>query len=128
MMRRFLFGVILAGVCTAALYGQNDWPSYGHDPGGMRLSPLKPINSGNVNTLARAWTYDISEQSSRKRPDEATPLVVHGVMYLTTSYGRVVALEPETGRVIWKFEMKKNGVPATRGLAYWPGDKSNPPQ
>jgi glucose dehydrogenase len=127
MTRYFLLRATLAGIFTMALCGQTDWPSYGHDPGGMRFSPLRQINSGNVSKLVRAWTYDISEQSSRKRPGEATPLVVGGVMYLTTSYGRVVALEPETGKEIWKFETGKNGVPSTRGLSYWPGDKDSSP-
>jgi quinoprotein glucose dehydrogenase len=127
MMGDFLLRAAVASVFAAALYGQTDWPSYGHDPGGMRFSPLKQINAGNVSKLARVWTYDISNQSPRKRPGEATPLVVGGVMYLTTSYGRVVALEPETGKEIWKFETGKNGVPSTRGLAYWPGDKASSP-
>jgi len=123
----FLPRMIFVCVTAIALYGQTDWPSYGHDPGGMRFSPLQQINTGNVSKLVRAWTYDISAQSPRKRPGEATPLVVGGVMYLTTSYGRVVALEPETGKEIWKFETRKNGAPSTRGLAYWPGDKDSSP-
>jgi glucose dehydrogenase len=127
MMDGFLVRATVAGIFAATLYGQTDWPSYGHDPGGMRFSPLKQINTGNVSKLAQAWTYDISDQSARKRPGEATPLVVGGVMYLTTSYGRVVALEPETGKVIWKFETREKGVPSTRGLAYWPGDKASSP-
>jgi quinoprotein glucose dehydrogenase len=127
MKRDFLPRAIFGCVSVAALHGQTDWPSYGHDPGGMRFSPLKQINTGNVSKLVRAWTYDISDQSTRKRPSESTPLVIGGVMYLTTSYGRVVALEPETGKEIWKFETRKNGVPSTRGLAYWPGDKHSSP-
>ena len=127
MRLKFLICGVFAGVLITSLHGQTDWPSYGHDPGGMRFSPLKQINASNVTKLVRAWKYDISEQSTRKRPDEATPLVIDGVMYLTTSYGRVVALEPETGKEIWKFETKENGLPATRGLAYWPGDKNAPP-
>src|SRR5262249_53447631 len=101
--------------------------AYGHDSGGMRYSPLKQIDTTNVSKLARAWTYDISGGSNRLRPAEVTPLVVNGVMYLTTPYGRAVALEPETGKEIWTFQTKE-GVPATRGLAYWPGNKNSPPQ
>jgi quinoprotein glucose dehydrogenase len=48
-------------------------------------------------------------------------------MYLTTPYNRVVALEPEAGKEIWKYELRDLGAPATRGLAYWPGDKAGPP-
>jgi quinoprotein glucose dehydrogenase len=48
-------------------------------------------------------------------------------MYVTTTYGRVVALEPETGKEIWTFQMTKGGVPSSRGLSYWPGDKDSAP-
>jgi quinoprotein glucose dehydrogenase len=93
----------------------------------MRYSPLKQIDPTNVSKLIRAWTYDISGGSNRLRPAEVTPLVIDGVMYLTTPYGRVAALEPETGKQIWAFQTKQ-GVPSTRGLAYWAGDKNSPPQ
>src|SRR5580700_6790565 len=79
MTRDFLLRAMFAGVSAVALNAQTDWPSYGHDPGGMRFSPLKQINTRNVTDLVRAWTYDISAQSPRKRPGEATPLVVGGV-------------------------------------------------
>jgi hypothetical protein len=52
------------------------------------------------------------------RTAEASPLVIKGVMYLTTAYGRVVALEPETGKEIWSYKLAE-GNPATRGLEYW---------
>lgn len=55
----------------------------------------------------------------------ATPLVINGVMYLTTAYNRVVALEPETAKEIWSYEVK-DGSPAVRGLEFWAGDKIAP--
>jgi glucose dehydrogenase len=124
---RILFSIALAGALVPALHGQTDWPAYGHDPGGMRYSPLKQINTTNVTKLVRAWTYDTSEGSKHPRAEELTPLVVGDVMYIGSSYGRVVALEPETGKVIWKLEIK-GGAPSRRGLAYWPGDKNSPPE
>ena len=59
------------------------------------------------------------------RTSEVSPLVVNGVMYLTTAYNRVVALEPETGKEIWTFAVKDGG-PAVRGLEYWAGDTQSP--
>jgi quinoprotein glucose dehydrogenase len=56
---------------------------------------------------------------------EVSPLVINGVMYLTTGGGRVVALEPETAKEIWTYDVK-DGAPATRGLEYWAGDKDSP--
>ncbi len=52
---------------------------------------------------------------------EVSPLVINGVMYLTTSGNRVVALEPETAKEIWVYDVK-DGAPAIRGLEYWAGD------
>jgi len=122
-------------ILTSVL-GQTDWPTYGRDPGGQRYSALTQINPGNVTKLVRVWTYHMKPASAAARAgetnpsprgrrrgapeSEATPLVVGGVMYLTTAYNRVVALEPETGNPIWQYEVKGDS-PATRGLEYWGG-------
>jgi glucose dehydrogenase len=88
------------------------WPVYGHDPGGKRYSPLKQITTKNVGQLQRAWTFHMGKVGS-----ESTPLVIDSVMYLTAP-DVIFALEPETGRVIWKYTSA--GV-ARRGLAYSEG-------
>jgi glucose dehydrogenase len=88
------------------------WPAYGHDPGGQRYSPLRQITPGNVGRLQRAWTFHMGKVGS-----ESTPLVIDSVMYLTAP-DAIFALEPETGRVIWKYASA--GV-ARRGLAYSEG-------
>jgi quinoprotein glucose dehydrogenase len=62
----------------------------------------------------------------RGRMSAATPLVVDGVMYLSTAYNRLVALDPVTGRENWKRDIGHS--PATRGISYWPGDGATPPQ
>lgn len=63
----------------------------------------------------------------RNRASQATPLVVGGIMYLSTPYNHVVALEPETGKKIWDVELEY--TPSTRGIAYYPGgDGGLPPQ
>src|SRR2546429_6800649 len=92
---------ILFGSLAAA---QTDWPAYGHDPGGLQYSPLKQIDTRNVGKLQIAWSYDTRPEATpasegvpakaapRNRPSQATPLVVGGVMYLSSPYGRVAAL------------------------------------
>src|SRR4051794_18534686 len=99
--------------------GQTDWPMYGHDPGARRYSPLKQITAGNVGKLARAWTYDTGE---RGQPFEVTPLVVNNTMYAMTPSQRVVALQPETGRELWRYDPHVARSGAGRGVSYWPGD------
>lgn len=101
------------------LLGQSDWPVFGHDPSGLRYSPLKQINAQNVSRLQRAWTFHSGTPGS-----EATPLVINGRMYVTAPNG-IYALEPETGKVIWKFE---GAAVSLRGLSYWPGDKLTHPR
>jgi quinoprotein glucose dehydrogenase len=88
---------------------KDDWPVYGHDPGGMRYSPLTQITRENVAQLKVAWTFhtgDISDGSGgRKRSGfETTPILVDGTLYLTTGFNRVIALDPETGKQRWAYD------------------------
>lgn len=114
------------------LYAQSgDWPMYNRDPAGTRYSPLTQINTKNVAKLTMAWSYALkSEATGRGAPraggSEVTPIVVNGVMYLPAA-GRVVALTPETGKEIWRYELP-SGSPSNRGVTYWPGDRNNPPR
>ena len=138
---------LLTSACAFVAGAQTDWPIYGHDPGGRQYSPLKKIDTKNVAKLQVAWTYDTrpadvpppagalgsSEEVAPARPtprrnraSQATPLVVDGMLYLSSPYNRIVALEPETGKKIWEYESEH--TPSTRGIAYWGGDKTLPPQ
>lgn len=128
----------------------NEWPTYGHDPGGMRFSPVTQITPANVGQLQAAWVYHMrppdapsgsasvgaaapaqgrgrGRGGSRFAPGQTTPLVVDGMMYVSTPYSRVVALEPTTGKELWVFQSPA-GNPSTRGVEYWPGDAQTPPQ
>ena len=112
----------------------NQWPSYGQNAGSTNFSPLDQITAANVSTLRRAWTFNYGGGTDNEGDRglsfrwEATPLIIGGVMYVSTPSNpaipdlksTITALEPETGRVIWKYESdrKIHG----RGLAYWPGD------
>ncbi len=58
--------------------------------------------------------------------NEVTPIVVNGVMYLPVG-NHVVALDPESGKEIWRYDLGK-AIASQRGVAYWPGDKNNPPR
>ena len=89
---------------------------------GILRSPQ--INTANVSHLQRAWTYHTGEQG---RSFEATPIFVDNVLYLSTQNQNIVALNPETGKEIWKYT---NPTPRSesRGVAYWPGDRQTPPR
>lgn len=112
---------LLAGLAPA----QTDWPAYGHDPGGMRYSPLRQITTANVARLRRSWTFHTGEPG---RPFETTPIVAGGRLYFSTEAGRVVALAPETGKQIWSYDPHVARPKEHRGVAYWPGDAHTPPR
>jgi quinoprotein glucose dehydrogenase len=128
-----------------------EWRTYGHDPGGMRFSPLTQITPANVGRLSVAWVYHMKPPvTTPPSPDptppppgrgrgrgrgnagffagETTPLVIDGVMFVSTPYGRVVALDPVTGKEVWIYQVPSAGQPSTRGVEYWPGDRALPPQ
>ncbi len=117
-----------AGSLLCALSAQ-EWPSYGGDAGGSKFSPLTQINRANVAKLKQAWVYhtgDISDGSKwpPRSAFETTPLVVDGVLYLTTPFSRLIALDAETGKELWTFDPKiDKSKPANlfinRGAAYW---------
>ena len=85
-----------------------DWQSYGRTPFGDRYSPLAQITPENAHLLKPAWTYRTGDLPGRKDPkeitDENTPLKVNGMLYLCTPHSKVIALDPDTGREIWRFD------------------------
>jgi quinoprotein glucose dehydrogenase len=97
-----------------------DWPNVGNDRGGMRYSPLRQIHRDNVTDLRVAWTFHTGD-ASRGSTIECTPVVADGMMYVTTARIRVVALDPTTGREIWRYDPRTIGV--NRGVAYWSDGK-----
>ena len=114
-----------------------DWPMYRHDPAGRGYSPLTQVNTRNVARLTEVWSYRLQPDAPAPASaggrggagainSEVTPIVVKGVMYLPAA-GRVVALDPETGKEIWQHPVT-GGAPSRRGVAYWPGDSSHPPR
>src|SRR5215510_7294930 len=64
--------IILAGLCVP-VFGQTDWPTYGHDPGSTHYSPLKQIDTSNVSKLTRAWTFHMNTATDPSATPPATP-------------------------------------------------------
>lgn len=120
-----------------------DWPVYGGDNANRKYSPLDQINAGNVADLRVVWSWSsvdnqtvASSQAAGNNTAvpagyKATPIVVDGVMYVSTSFGRIVALDAVSGEQKWSFDTRawEAGRPFnlgynTRGVAYWErGDK-----
>src|SRR5215472_7320782 len=102
-----------------------NWMSYGRTYSEQRFSPLKQVNDQNVRQLSLAWSFDLNIQ----RGQEATPVVVDGVVYFSTAWSKVFALNAATGEKLWSYDPK---VPpewainaccdvVNRGVAVWRG-------
>jgi len=113
----------------------SDWRFYGGDAGGTRYSSLQQINRSNVAKLKRVWTYHTDElnvepgrfEGGRIPAFECTPLVIDGVLHLSTPSSRAIALDAETGTEIWKFDPHagksgKRPFWAHRGVSYSEGE------
>lgn len=95
------------------------WLMYGGDYNSWRYSTLKDINKQNVKKLAVAWMF----QTGIPGQLEASPVVADGILYLTTSYNHLFALDAVTGEPIWKYDhplpddMRVCCGPTNRGVA-----------
>jgi quinohemoprotein ethanol dehydrogenase len=101
------------------------WISHGRTYSEQRYSPLKQVTLENVGQLGVAWTAELDTN----RGMEATPIVVDGVMYVTSAWSVVYAYDAKTGERLWKYDPevdKARGVSAccdvvNRGVAIWGG-------
>lgn len=123
-----VLGCLVGLTFSATKPSGSDWPVYGHDPGGQRYSPLATINRRNVGSLRIAWTFRTGDAytppHSKPTAFEATPLYIDGTLYLSTPLGRVIALDPLTGKLLWSYDShvpkdKGFGDFANRGVSAW---------
>ena len=114
MKKPLVFVALVTLSWSSQLAGQNNWVSFGQDPGGTKFSTLAQINTSNVKDLKRAWTFHTGDKSGFF---ESTPLVIDSVMYFSAANG-VYSLDAVTGAQLWKYETTGT---TRRGLTYWPG-------
>ena len=102
-----------------------NWLSYGRTYDEQRYSPIDQITTGNIGELGLAWFADIP----LNRGQESTPIVVDGVIYLSSSWSNVFAYDAATGEQLWRYDPE---VPrewainvccgmVNRGVAAWNG-------
>ena len=110
-----------------------EWPFVGSDQAQTKYSTVAEITADNVDELAIAWHWEPNEKpleefGTRPSSFQATPIMIGDVLYLSTMYTRVVALDAETGDGLWAFDPKayeggpKGAGPRGfkhRGIAYW---------
>jgi quinoprotein glucose dehydrogenase len=132
-------GLVLFSAAASAQVA--DWPVTEGAPGGGRFSPLTDITRENVAQLQVAWTYRHGDAwrgsfplpVNRGSAFESTPIVVDGRLFFTTPRNLVIALDPETGRELWRFDpgLERGRAYANmwinRGVAYWRDDAASGP-
>ena len=133
--------LMLTPQSAAAQYGAVDgeWRSYAGDNGSTKYSPLDQIDAGNFEDLRIAWRWEsvdgnIDLEALRESEDDrpisirglqATPLMIDGVLYLTTALYQAAAVDAGTGETVWVHDPRAYlaGDPThsyrSRGLAYW---------
>ena len=119
-------GAVDAARLQAADTEPQNWFTGGRDKDGTYYSPLTSINAGNVKNLGFAWSYDLG---TPLRGQEATPIVIDGVLYTSGTWGYVYAVDAATGRELWRYDPKADYQAArnpccdlvNRGVAVWKG-------
>src|SRR5581483_2948238 len=127
-----------AQLIYAASFPASEWPYYGGDQAGSKYSLLDQINRSNVANLKLAWEWrtgetPLPEFGTRPGMFETTPVMVAGVLYFSTPYNRVVALDARTGQQKWVYDPKAyqdgqvpNGTGFVhRGIAVWRDPQSH---
>ncbi|MCY3964196.1 MAG: pyrroloquinoline quinone-dependent dehydrogenase [Acidobacteria bacterium] len=139
--RRLAASVLMSAwlaLASAAAWGQygvgaGDWPSYGGDFGSTKYTALDQIDRDNVADLEMVWRWespDNAEVAANPRVTpfqyKVTPLMVGGVLYVSTSHGQVAAIDGATGESKWVFDTEdwRVGRPTNlgynhRGVGYW---------
>jgi glucose dehydrogenase len=108
--------------CSLGCFAQDSfrgWDNVGGTPANLHYSALNQINTANVSRLRIAWTYDTGDAY----PDsdiQCNPIIVNGIMYVTTPKLRVTAVNAATGKEIWRFDAGNGRAPnRNRGVTYW---------
>jgi len=127
--------LLVASTCVSCGDSKSQWPHYGGSAGGTRYAPAGQITPENVDRLDVAWRYRtgaLEEPSGldRKAAFEATPIHVGNRLFLSTPYNHVIALDPESGAELWKFDPQVDrsqdySEVTSRGVSYWHGGAQN---
>ena len=138
MMTKTLSTAVVALLVSAGASAQHgapngEWPSFGGDPGNTKYTALSQIDAENFASLEVVWQWDAISQpivdaneTVRQGRFTATPLMVGGLLYVSTALSQVAAIDAGTGETVWSYDPQswQKGRPANlgwqhRGVAYW---------
>jgi quinoprotein glucose dehydrogenase len=124
--------IVGSGILCA---GQNDgWTHYGGSQRGLQFSSLSQITPRNIDRLQEAWRFRTGELGLGHREPfafEANPILVEGRLYFPTGSAIVFALDPATGKEIWRFDARidrslNHAEIANRGVTSWIDESLEP--
>jgi quinoprotein glucose dehydrogenase len=127
MFRAYLLALVVM-ILSCNTRQSVDWPIYGGTTNADRYSKITQIDTSNVNQLEVAWTYRTGDNDSLPADFQCHPIIVNGVMYLTSPKVKLIALNAATGEELWKFDPFENREPevhASRGVVYWESGNLN---
>jgi quinoprotein glucose dehydrogenase len=121
-------------LATQAFAADPGWPAYGGDQGGQRYSGAREITPDNVNHLKRAWIFSTEDMKTKgaamkHASFENTPILAGGRLYVCSPFDEVSALDPGTGKQIWRFDpridpdIRYPNDDVCRGVTYWQDPK-----
>jgi quinoprotein glucose dehydrogenase len=134
MIRKVLILAVISGCICGFAGAQSDapageWRHYAGDRSSSKYSPLDQITRDNVSEMVECWRWEPQLPDGKSLPPgqfKTTPLMIDGVLYATTAFSEVVALDAATGDEIWTYDSKSydRGRPANsgfqhRGVDYW---------
>src|ERR1700729_4284756 len=128
-MGKYAIALLCCAFSIEPLFAQEvDWPYNGGDLWNRRFQSIDQITPSNVSELKPAWVFHTGTGGPTIGM-EMTPLVVNGVMYVTDGVDDVFALNPTTGKQIWKYTPSDMPALSTlvaalhvdRGVAYGQG-------
>ena len=124
----FLIGLLFAGfaitgaLSAPALPDPHSWPNWGNGLRFGNFSVADQINTSNIKNVVPVWNYQLHQRGRW----EMTPIVADGLLYGVDLEGNVFALDPETGRQVWRFASGMRGN--VRAASFWPGDADHKPR
>jgi quinoprotein glucose dehydrogenase len=129
------WGAVAAGAIALCLAGgaradEPGWPYYGGDQGGQRYSPAAEIIPSNVTSLQPAWRFSTHDMATKgdaisRASFEDTPILADGKLFVCSPFNEVSALDPGTGRELWRFDPKVDtryrypNALVCRSVAFW---------
>ena len=106
--------------CTDSSPDFTTWETYQGDYGRNQYSSLTQINKQNVHLIKPLWVYQTGDNLRNNSQIQCNPIIVNGILYATTPNLKLIALNAETGELLWQFDPDLDFSPhVNRGVSYW---------